>query len=84
MKTEHLNDFSAAIVENVKAKISELRSEGIVGMTPENLLQVTRTPGRHLRGAPTGVNAPFYYRNTFLHLIDGLRVDPDYSDFFIS
>lgn len=50
-KTE--SPFVAELKANIRAKITELKRSGTVGMSVANLRQVTRTP-RATEGAPVG------------------------------
>jgi hypothetical protein len=49
-----MTPFEAALEDNIKAKIKQLKKGGTTAMAVKNLLQVTPTPQYTLRGAPSG------------------------------
>lgn len=54
--------FRAEMNKNIKRTITALRRQGIVAMSPRNLLAVTPTPKI---GGPLGTNAPYIYQQMF-------------------
>jgi hypothetical protein len=63
--------FTTALAANIRAKVTELKADGTVGMSPDNLMMVVRIPA----GAPLGTNARYYYKQAFRETLAKLRLD---------
>lgn len=60
-----MNTFRDALVLSIRKTIREVRSQGTVGMSVDNLMMIVRPPSRELDGAPRGTNARYYYAQLF-------------------
>lgn len=60
-----MTKFEQAISTNINHTISRALSDGTCGMSMTCLMQNTKTPPDHLKGAPKGSNAPALYKKLF-------------------
>lgn len=63
-----MSPFENALKKSISDKIREMKREGTVSMSMENLMQVVRPPSSSLEGAPRGTNARYYYVEMFRDL----------------
>lgn len=70
------SQFQIDLERNIRNKIIELKKDGCVGMTVNNLLQVTRPP-RTTNGAPRGSNAAWHYHQLFLNGCCNVKIGGD-------
>jgi hypothetical protein len=60
-----MTSFEKQLKANIATTVRNLRADGTVGMSVENLRQVTPTPSPSLEGAPRGTNAQYFYAQLF-------------------
>lgn len=61
--------FARQINENLTRTVQRMKKLGTVGMSVDNLRQVTPTPSPTLLGAPKGTNAGYYYAQLFREVV---------------
>ena len=71
------SQFQIDLERNIRNKIIELKKDGCVGMTVNNLLQVTKPPTTS-NGAPSGSNVAWHYHQLFLDGCYNVRIGGDY------
>jgi len=72
VKASTYSPFEEALKKAILQKILELKRDGTISMSVENLKQVVRPPSQFLDGAPKGTNARYYYSVMFEDICDGL------------
>jgi hypothetical protein len=70
MQRERFEEFRLELASNIRKTICDLRDDGILAMSRNNLLQVTPSP-KVARG-PIGTNARWAYERIFDEVIDQL------------
>ena len=70
MQSERFEEFRLELASNIRKTICDLRDDGILAMSRNNLLQVTPSP-KVARG-PIGPNARSTYERIFDDVIDQL------------
>ncbi len=65
-----LNEFEAELEKRIQAWIHTARKQGDVGASVECLIQCVPNPPSHLKGAPNGTNARFYYHRMFREICE--------------
>ncbi len=68
MATTLETPFAKALAVNIRAKVAELKADRTVGMHPDNLMMLVRTPSV-TKGAPLGTNARYYYKQLFREVL---------------
>ena len=70
MQSERFKEFRVELASNIRKTICDLRDDGILAMSRNNLLQVTPSP-KVARG-PIGPNARWAYERIFDEVIEQL------------
>jgi len=70
MQSERFEEFRLELASNIRKTICDLRDDGILAMSRNNLLQVTPSP-KAARG-PIGTNARWAYERIFDEVIEQL------------
>ncbi len=70
MQRERFEEFRLELASNIRKTICDLRDDGILAMSRNNLLQVTPSP-KVARG-PIGTNARWAYERIFDEVIEQL------------
>ncbi len=66
-----MTEFEKAIAKNIKTAIAAAKKDGVVGMSLDNLRQVTKTPAPYgLEGTPSG---PSGYRAVFAKVASEMK-----------
>ena len=64
-------NFKDSLTQNILEYIRNVKKEGTVKMSIDNLMQCVKTPSTSLTGAPCGTNARYYYAQLFREVVNG-------------
>ena len=64
------SEFQQALAKAIDTKIAALKRESIVGMGLDNLRMAVTPPPCHLKGAPAGTNAQYFYAQMFRETVE--------------
>jgi hypothetical protein len=70
MQTERFEEFRLELASNIRKTICDLRDDGILAMSRNNLLQVTPRP--QIARGPIGTDAHLTYERIFDEVIEQL------------
>lgn len=65
--------FEKALKKSIATAIRDMKRDGTVSISLDNLMQAVRPPSQSLEGAPRGTNSRYYYKEIFQEVAKDFR-----------